>query len=209
MGRYIGDGWKKNVQNTGFGVIICCNDSDRDLLSLEKAITDCGFNYTRTILELGYPKSTMALRNWYNEYRSTGELHQKNDELSELHLQLAQLQSHDTLIKERVKNTDVVRMIQNKGRKGKTLTMNEWEMVEQVLHQVSPDFIPSLMALYPLNDVEKQVCMLLKLEIPLSCIAAMVCRDKSAVSKIRQRLYKKAFGTDAPPSAWDEVIASL
>lgn len=137
------------------------------------------------------------------------QLHQKNDELSELHLQLAQLQSHDSLIKERVKNTDVVRMIQNKGRKGKTLTMNEWEMVEQVLHQVSPDFIPSLMALYPLNDVEKQVCMLLKLEIPLSCIAAMVCRDKSAVSKIRQRLYKKAFGTDAPPSAWDEVIASL
>ena len=47
MGRYIGDGWKKNIQNTSFGVIICCNDSDRDLLSLEKAITDCGFNYTR------------------------------------------------------------------------------------------------------------------------------------------------------------------
>lgn len=38
-----------------------------------------GFNYTKTILELGYPKSTMALRNWYKEFRSTGELHQKND----------------------------------------------------------------------------------------------------------------------------------
>jgi transposase-like protein len=38
-----------------------------------------GYNYTKTILELGYPKSTVALRNWYNEYRSTGELHQKND----------------------------------------------------------------------------------------------------------------------------------
>ena len=37
------------------------------------------FNYARTILELGYPKSTMALRNWYNEYRSTGEIHQKDD----------------------------------------------------------------------------------------------------------------------------------
>ena len=46
MGRYVGDGWKKNVQNTAFGIIICCNDSDRDKLSLEKAITDCGFNYT-------------------------------------------------------------------------------------------------------------------------------------------------------------------
>ena len=51
---------------------------DQRMAAIQRLIQN-GFNYTRTILELGYPKSTVALRNWYNEYRSTGELHQKND----------------------------------------------------------------------------------------------------------------------------------
>ena len=51
---------------------------DQRMAAIQHLIQN-GFNYTRTILELGYPKSTVALRNWYNEYRSTGELHQKND----------------------------------------------------------------------------------------------------------------------------------
>ena len=37
------------------------------------------FNYTTTIMELGYPTSTQALRNWYNEYKTNGELHHKDD----------------------------------------------------------------------------------------------------------------------------------
>ena len=37
------------------------------------------FNYTKTIMELGYPTSTQALRNWYNEYKVNGELHHKDD----------------------------------------------------------------------------------------------------------------------------------
>jgi len=37
------------------------------------------FNYTTTIMELGYPTSTQALRNWYNEYKANGELHHKDD----------------------------------------------------------------------------------------------------------------------------------
>ncbi len=46
MGRYVGDGWKKNVHNTSFGIIICCNDSTRDKETLTDAIKSCGFNYT-------------------------------------------------------------------------------------------------------------------------------------------------------------------
>lgn len=41
MGRYVGDGWKRDSK-TGNGVIICC--SDRNRTSLFKAIEDCGFN---------------------------------------------------------------------------------------------------------------------------------------------------------------------
>ena len=37
------------------------------------------FNYTMTIMELGYPTSTAALRLWYKEYQATGNLHHKDD----------------------------------------------------------------------------------------------------------------------------------
>ena len=45
MGRYVGDGWKKNIKGEGVGIIICCNDSERDKLSLIDAIEKCGYNY--------------------------------------------------------------------------------------------------------------------------------------------------------------------
>lgn len=43
MGRYVGDGWKKN-SDTGSGIIICC--SDRNKQKLLNAITHIGFKYT-------------------------------------------------------------------------------------------------------------------------------------------------------------------
>lgn len=43
MGRYVGDGWKKNSK-TGSGIIICC--SNRNKISLIKAIDECGLKYT-------------------------------------------------------------------------------------------------------------------------------------------------------------------
>ena len=37
------------------------------------------FNYTITVMELGYPTSTIALRLCYKEYQTTGELQHKDD----------------------------------------------------------------------------------------------------------------------------------
>lgn len=43
MGRYVGDGWKKESQS-GNGIVICCGGRNED--ELVKAIEGCGFNYT-------------------------------------------------------------------------------------------------------------------------------------------------------------------
>ena len=42
MGRYVGDGWKKESQS-GNGIVICCGGRNED--ELIKAIEGCGFNY--------------------------------------------------------------------------------------------------------------------------------------------------------------------
>lgn len=43
MGRYVGDGWKKESQS-GNGIVICCGGRKED--ELIKTIEGCGFNYT-------------------------------------------------------------------------------------------------------------------------------------------------------------------
>lgn len=43
MGRYVGDGWKKESQS-GNGIVICCGGRNEE--KLVKAIEGCGFNYT-------------------------------------------------------------------------------------------------------------------------------------------------------------------
>lgn len=43
MGRYVGDGWKKESQS-GNGIVICCGGRNEE--ELVKAIEGCGFNYT-------------------------------------------------------------------------------------------------------------------------------------------------------------------
>lgn len=42
MGRYVGDGWKKNCKPNGGGIVICCSDRNRD--SLISAIKNIGWN---------------------------------------------------------------------------------------------------------------------------------------------------------------------
>lgn len=43
MGRYVGDGWKRE-SNTGNGIVICCSERNRS--ELERNLTSCGLHYT-------------------------------------------------------------------------------------------------------------------------------------------------------------------
>jgi hypothetical protein len=40
-------------------------------------------------------------------------------------------------------------------------------------------------------------------------IASVLCKDKSTISSIRKRLYKKVFDKEGSGKDWDEFILSL
>ncbi len=40
-------------------------------------------------------------------------------------------------------------------------------------------------------------------------ISSLILRDKSTISAIRRRLYKKITGLEGSPSDWDDIIKSL
>ena len=81
--------------------------------------------------------------------------------------------------------------------------------IESLLNEVHPSFIPLLHQFGDMNPLEFQVSLLLKLGLSPMHIAALVLRDKSTISAIRRRLYKKTTGQNGSPSDWDSIIQSL
>ena len=92
---------------------------------------------------------------------------------------------------------------------GENLRQQDWKELEHQLKVIYPNFSNSLYGLYNFSPTEYQVCMLLKIRTKPIEIATVLNRDKSTISTLRSRLYKKVFGKDGSGKDWDEFILSL
>ena len=102
---------------------------------------------------------------------------------------------------------------------GENIKANEWKELEQQLKVVYPRFSSSLYGLYRtasplgltknLSPTEYQMCLLLKIRTAPAEIATVLNKDKSTISSMRRRLYKKVFGKEGSGKDWDEFILSL
>ena len=102
---------------------------------------------------------------------------------------------------------------------GENIKANEWKELEQQLKVVYPRFSSSLYGLYRsasplgltknLSPTEYQMCLLLKIRTAPAEIATVLNKDKSTISSMRRRLYKKVFGKEGSSKDWDEFIYSL
>ena len=92
---------------------------------------------------------------------------------------------------------------------GENIKPAEWKDLEQRLKVVYPRFSSSLYGLYTLSPTEYQVCLLTKIHTAPVEIAAVLNKDKSTISSIRKRLYKKVFDKEGSGKDWDEFILSL
>lgn len=86
------------------------------------------------------------------------------------------------------------------------LSAEDWQTLTAAIDSTYSQFIHRLKDLYPVSDVELQVCLLLKIGISSTRIAQLVLRSKQAVTSIRKRLYKKVFGQKGTPDEWDKFI---
>ncbi len=99
--------------------------------------------------------------------------------------------------------------LRQKISRGGCLGQDDWQQIEECFKSVYPRFNTTLLTLCNMSDVELQVCQLLKLGVSPSEIATVLCRDKSSISSIRSRLYKKVFGTKGSSKDWDEFVQTL
>jgi len=92
---------------------------------------------------------------------------------------------------------------------GRKLREENWSEIENMLRKVYPGFASQLRGLYAMSELEYQVCLLIKLRISPSDMAAVLARDASTISTVRSRLYKKVFGKKGGTKEWDEFILSI
>lgn len=99
--------------------------------------------------------------------------------------------------------------LQHRIATGQRLKEADWQEIEGHIRKVYPGFISQLRGLYAMSELEYQVCLLIKLRIAPSDIAAVLARDVSTISTVRSRLYKKVFGQKGGSREWDEFILSI
>ena len=105
--------------------------------------------------------------------------------------------------------SDEYHALRRRIAQGNTLTTEEWQQVEAALGRVYPGFATQLRSLHDMSPLEYQVCLLIKLRIPPTDMAALLSRDASTISTVRSRLYGKVFGHKAGARAWDDFILSI
>ncbi|NDW12243.1 hypothetical protein D0T50_04985 [Bacteroides sp. 214] len=85
-----------------------------------------------------------------------------------------------------------------------------WEELQEEINLLYNNFSGRLYILYPkLSETELHVSLLIKAEIPLKDIARLLCKEPSAISNIRKRLYEKTHGEQGRAELWDDFIRKM
>ena len=106
----------------------------------------------------------------------------------------------------RMKGTKIYSLFLAKIKENQNVNQTEWSELDNE-HFV--DFKLKLYRICKLSDLEYQICLLLKLELPLSDISAIVHREPSALTMSRKRLFKKMFKREGKAEELDSFIHSI
>lgn len=135
--------------------------------------------------------------------RSQKELIEKTNEQLEAQ-QRVNKQSEITL-----KQSDIYKAFYQAAEDNTKLKEANWEELTLAINKVYNDFTQRLYLLYPIKDIELQVCLLLKIDLSPTQISIITARSKQAITSIRKRLYSKSFNKEGTPEQWDNFIRNF
>ncbi len=151
-----------------------------------------------------------ALVAWFQFHRL--QMKQKLARVQRLlreHMEKEVQQEQKAQIDALIKNSVLMKHLQESLDAEKPLTYEDVANIEVLLDEVNPDFLPTLKQLGEMTDIEYQVSLLIRLGMSPIQISSLVLRDKSSVSAIRRRLYKKITGQNGNPADWDNIVLSI
>jgi len=119
-------------------------------------------------------------------------------------------QKRHKLLLDEFQNSDLYRYIkQNAGNHDFRLNDAEWLQLSESLDNVYDNLTKRILNLANLNSTELRVVYLLKLGVQPTDMSIILCKSKSAITMIRNRMYEKIFGKKGTATALDEYIQSF
>ena len=83
----------------------------------------------------------------------------------------------------------------------------DWEELLQAFNRTYPEFRERLKKKIPkLSEQEWRMCCLIKMDVPPSTMAMLLCCTNQAISMRRVRLYQKMTGEKGTPELCDSFI---
>lgn len=108
-----------------------------------------------------------------------------------------------------IKESRIYSLFLARIQENQNITQAEWTELDLTVNEHFVDFKLKLYRICKLSDLEYQICLLLKLEIPLSNISVVVHREPSALTMSRKRLFKKMFKREGKADELDSFIRSI
>lgn len=121
----------------------------------------------------------------------------------------AKQRNHQFLLGKFQNSTLYTRIIINAGKEQFHLTDEEWQQLGEDIDKVYDNFTQRLFSLVQLSDIELKTCYLIKLKVAPADIAVMLFKSKTAISMLRQRLYKKITHKSGTAKQLDEFILNF
>lgn len=108
-----------------------------------------------------------------------------------------------------LKQSDIYKAFHEAAEGNAKLKEADWQELILAINEVYNDFTQRLYQLYPIKDIELQVCLLLKINLSPTQISVITAHSKQAITSIRKRLYYKIFNKDSTPDQWDNFIRNF
>lgn len=89
------------------------------------------------------------------------------------------------------------------------LSREDWKDLDKEINRYFQNFKERITEVCKIDDHSYRVCLLLKIEMQPSGIAAFTKKSSNAISSTRKRLFDRVFGGNNSPKDWDEFIRSL
>ena len=106
-------------------------------------------------------------------------------------------------------NTNIYKTILAMIKSSRPLSAEEWQELDSAINGFVNNFRDRLYDTCNINELEYNICMLIKIDVKMKDIAMLVGRTSSAITMSRKRLHEKVFGKAGHAADFDSFIKSL
>ncbi|WP_321331293.1 tetratricopeptide repeat protein [uncultured Bacteroides sp.] len=134
-------------------------------------------------------------------------LNAQKDAIEQTNTQIVAKNKEEELAVISLKQSDIYILFHNAANEpALKITDDNWDVLQNAIDNTYNSFTQRLHALYPVSEIEKRICLLIKISIPIKDIPYLVSRSKQAVTSARKRLYEKIHGESCSPETFDSFI---